>query len=316
MDDRIRLGISSCLLGEPVRYDGGHKLDRFLVQTLGRYVEYVPVCPEVEVGLPTPREALRLVDADGGQRLVFQKSGADITERMEAWARQRVEQLAGEDLCGFIFKSRSPSSGMARVKLYDRNGVPNQQGVGVFARIFMERFPLLPVEEEGRLHDPRLRENFIDSIFTFKRWRDQVLSAPQAAALVEFHTCHKLLLMAHSPAHYRQLGKLVAGAGRAEPDLLLEEYQAGLLAAMRLQATPSKHVNVLQHLLGYFKTQLSRDEKQEALELFERFRAGQLPLIVPVTLVNHFVRKYRQPYLLRQYYLQPHPIELQLRNHV
>ena len=175
-EEKIRLGVSSCLLGEKVRFDGGHKLDHFLTDTLGRFVEYVPVCPEVEVGLPTPRETLRLVGEPESPRLVFTKSGEDITERMTAWARERVVALEKEDLCGFIFKSKSPSSGMERVKLYDRNGVPNKQGVGLFARAFMEHFPLLPVEEDGRLHDPRLRENFIEIIFALKRWRETPVS--------------------------------------------------------------------------------------------------------------------------------------------
>jgi len=192
-EEKIRLGVSSCLLGEKVRFDGGHKHDRFLTQTLGRYVEYVPVCPEVEVGLPTPRETLRLVGEPDAQRLVFSKSGEDITERMQNWARKRVVELEKEELSGFVFKSKSPSSGMARVKLYDKNGSPNTQGVGLFARAFMEHFPLLPVEEDGRLHDPKLRENFIDIIVTLQRRRESVAGAGKRGALADFTTGHKLL---------------------------------------------------------------------------------------------------------------------------
>lgn len=315
MTEKIRLGISSCLLGEQVRYDGGHKLDRYLVNTLGEYVDWVPVCPEVEVGLTTPREALRLVEKDDGPHLVFQKSGGDITEKMLTWAGQRVRELEKENLSGFIFKNRSPSSGMERVKLYDRNGVPRKTGVGLFASAFMEHFPLLPVEEDGRLHDPHLRENFIECIFAFQRWRQDVLAQPTVAALVAFHSCHKLLLMAHSPEIYRQTGKLVASAGKGTLDTVLEEYQVLLLKGMRTRATRKKHLNVLQHLLGYFKKQLSADEKQEALELFNRYVSGTVPLVVPMTLISHFVRKYQQTYLLEQLYLNPHPVELQLRNH-
>ena len=315
MSEKIRIGISSCLLGEMVRYDGGHQLDRYLRDTLGTWFEYVPVCPEVELGLPTPREALRLVEGETGPRLVFSRSGEDITERMQGWAEKRVGELEREELCGFIFKAKSPSSGMERVKIYDRNGVPAKKGVGVFARAFMAHFPHLPVEEDGRMHDPVLRENFIECVFVFKRWRDLLAAGANPAALVDFHTRHKLLLLSHSPELYREMGKLVAQAGRLPLDGLLSDYRELLMKAMRLHATVRKHVNVLQHLLGYFKRQLSADEKQETLELIDLYRQGSVPLIVPITLINHYVRKYREPYLSRQYYLQPHPLELQLRNH-
>lgn len=315
-EEKIRLGVSACLLGEKVRFDGGHKLDHFLTGTLGRFVEYVPVCPEVEMGLPTPRETLRLVGEADAQRLVFSKSGEDVTERMQAWAKTRVAELEKEDLCGFVFKAKSPSSGMERVKLYDRNGVPNKQGVGLFARAFMEHFPLLPVEEDGRLHDPRLRENFIETIFVLKRWREALALGVKRRVLVDFHTRHKLLLLSHSPEIYRQLGKLVAAGAGGEEQVLFESYLALLIKGLRLQATVAKHVNVLQHVLGYFKKQLSSDEKQETLQVIEDYRTLRIPLIVPITLLNHFVRKYDQPYLQQQVYLNPHPLELQLRNHV
>ena len=315
-EEKIRLGVSSCLLGEKVRFDGGHKLDRFLTDTLGRFVEYVPVCPEVEVGLPTPRETLRLVGEPEAPRLVFTKSGEDITERMTVWARERVVALEKEGLCGFIFKSKSPSSGMERVKLYDRNGVPNKQGVGLFARAFMEHFPLLPVEEDGRLHDPRLRENFVEIIFTLKRWRETLAKGMTRGGLVNFHTCHKLLLLSHSTEIYRQMGKLVARAKEMEEKVLFDQYLLLLMKGLRLKTTVAKHVNVLQHVLGYFKQQLSADEKQEILSIIDNYRARQIPLIVPVTLLNHFVRKYDKAYLKQQIYLNPHPLELQLRNHV
>jgi len=315
-EENIRLGVSACLLGEKVRFDGGHKLDHFLTDTLGRFVEYVPVCPEVEIGLPTPREALRLVGEPESPRLVFSRSGEDITERMTAWARVRVVELEKEGLCGFIFKAKSPSSGMERVRLYDRNGIPNKQGVGLFARVFMEHFPLLPVEEDGRLHDPRIRENFIETIFTLKRWRETMAGGLTRGKLVDFHTRHKLLLLSHSTDIYRQMGKLVAAAKQMKEQELAERYLALLMKGIRLKTSVPKHVNVLQHLLGYFKQQLSRDEKQEMLGIIDDYRAQRIPLIVPVTLLNHFVRKYNQDYLQAQVYLNPHPLELQLRNHV
>ncbi|WP_020677144.1 YbgA family protein [Geopsychrobacter electrodiphilus] len=314
--ETIRLGISSCLLGEKVRFDGSHQLDRFLTETLGRYVDYVPVCPEVEVGLPTPRETLRLVGTPDEQRLVFSKSGEDITERMTSWAEQRVRLLEKEDLAGFVFKSKSPSSGMERVRLYDRNGVPNKTGVGLFARVFMAHFPLLPVEEDGRLHDPLLRENFIEAIFVLKRWRASLAQGRSAKLLIDFHTRHKYLLMAHSVESYRQMGKLIAEAGNLDVDILYRDYLQQLLKALHVKTSVAKHANVLQHILGYFKKQLSADEKQEVITLIENYRTQLIPLIVPLTLLNHFVRKYDQPYLGQQVYLNPHPVELKLRNHV
>lgn len=311
---KIKIGISSCLLGNPVRFDGGHKRDRYITDTLGVYFDFVPVCPEVECGLPVPRESMRLIGDPESPRLVANKSGADHTERMLSWAHSRVEQLAGEGLCGFIFKSKSPSSGMARVKVYDRNNVPSNSGVGLFAGVFMDRFPLLPVEEEGRLHDLVLRENFIESVFVYRRWRNTADGfTPQK--LVSFHTAHKMLLRAHSEVYYRTLGRIAAQAGSLDPERLFEDYQDQLMACMRLKPTVKKHVNVLMHMMGYFKKVLSGDEKQELLEVIERFRNNHLPLIVPITLFNHYVRKYEEPYLRDQHYLNPHPLELKLRNH-
>jgi len=310
----IRIGVSSCLLGNKVRFDGGHKHDRYITGTLGNYFEFVPVCPEVECGLSIPREAMRLVGDPESPHLVTNKTGVDLTDQMNKWASNRVSQLAQENLCGFIFKSKSPSSGMERVKVYDKNNVPHAIGVGLFARAFKERFPLLPVEEEGRLHDIVLRENFIESVFLYQRWRETVANAT-AKSLVTFHTRHKLLLRSHSEKHYRELGRVVAQAGTLDPEEIFITYQEHLMAAMKLKPTVKKHVNVLMHMLGYFKKVLSKDEKQELLEVIERFRNQYIPLIVPITLMNHYVRKYDEPYLKDQYYLTPHPTELKLRNH-
>ena len=312
----LRLGISTCLLGENVRFDGGHKHDRFLTGTLGRYVEYVPVCPESECGLGIPREAMRLVGDPANPRLVTVRSGIDHTDRMVAWAKDRIEELADEGLCGFIFKSKSPSSGMERVKVYGDGGMPAKTGVGLFARIFMERFPRIPVEEEGRLHDPKLRENFIERIFTLMRWRATLAQGSRLNHLIDFHTRHKLLILSHSPADYREMGKLVAGGKAMPTDELFDRYEALLTHALGLKTTVKKQINVISHVMGYFKKQLSADEKRELLEVIERYRAEHVPLIVPLTLINHYVRKYDQPYLRDQYYLNPHPTSLQLRNHV
>ena len=311
---RIRIGISSCLLGNPVRFDGGHKHDKYITGTLGNFFDFVPVCPEVECGLPVPRESMRLVGDPAAPRLITNRSGTDLTEQMRAWARTRVEELADENLCGFIFKSKSPSSGMERVKVYDSNNVPRSVGVGLFARAFTERFPTIPVEEEGRLHDLILRENFIESVFVYQRWR-AVIDGFSPRKLVDFHTDHKLLLQAHSEKHYRLLGRITAGAGAMEPGRFLDTYQEELMACMRQKPTVKKHVNVLMHIMGHFKKHLSADEKQELLEVIDSFRNHHIPLIVPVTLLNHYVRKYDKPYLKNQHYLNPHPTELKLRNH-
>ena len=316
MRPKIRLGISTCLLGEKVRFDGGHKLDRFLTDTLGQYVEYVPVCPEVECGFGIPRESFRLVGDPQNPRLITTRTNVDHTERMVEWARKRVKQLVKEELCGYIFKSGSPSSGMERVKVYDRNGVPAKAGVGIFARIFKEHFPLLPVEDEGRLHDPALRENFIERIFALKRWRETLSGKPSLGSLVAFHTRHKLLILSHSPELYRTMGKWVAEGKRISFKTLLEKYQTVLMEALKRKTTPKKNGNVLLHMMGYFREELSADEKQEMLGIIDAYRQGLFPLIVPLTLMNHYVRKYDQPYLKEQYYLNPHPLELQLRNHV
>jgi uncharacterized protein YbgA (DUF1722 family)/uncharacterized protein YbbK (DUF523 family) len=316
--EKIRLGISACLLGQPVRFDGGHKLDRFITDTLGQYVEFVPVCPEVECGLGVPREAMRLVGDPAAPLLMTVRTRVDLTDRMLAWARQRVQELEQENLCGFIFKSKSPSSGMERVKVYSDppQGAPVTRGVGLFARTFMEHFPLLPVEDEGRLHDPVLRENFIERLFVGQRWRKLLTAGPSLGDLVAFHTRHKLLILSHSPRHYRELGKLVARGPELPLQELYQHYQSQLMEALRLKTTPKKNTNVLYHLMGYFKKDLSPDEKQELLEIIDYYHQGYLPLVVPVTLINHYVRKYHQPYLREQFYLHPHPVELQLRNHV
>ena len=311
---KITIGVSSCLLGNEVRFDGGHKHDRYITGTLGTFFEFVPVCPEVECGLPVPRESMRLVGDPEDPLLLTSRTGVDHTARMKKWVNSRVEQLAENDLFGFIFKSKSPSSGMERVKVYGKNNMPRNVGVGLFARAFMDRFPLIPVEEEGRLHDMILRENFIESVFVYRRWRE-VASDFTLDKLVHFHTNHKMLLRAHSEKHYRELGRITAKAGTLDPKELCTIYQDNLMAAMRLKPTVKKHVNVLMHMMGYFKKQLSKDEKQELLEVIENYGSHNVPLIVPITLMNHYVRKYNDVYLDKQYYLKPHPTELKLRNH-
>ena len=313
----IRLGISTCLLGERVRYDGGHKLDHFLVDVLGQHVEWVSVCPEVEIGLPIPREPVRLVGDPASPRLIAPKSGTDHTERMKAWARERLEQLATMDLCGFVLKKDSPSSGLFRVRIYDQHGMPSRTGAGIFPRELMHRFPLLPLEEEGRLNDMPLRENFIERVFAYYRWTELLENDPTPGGLVRFHTAHKLTLMAHSIKHYQELGRLVAQAGTLPWEELIATYGAKFMEGLALLGTRRKHVNVLQHLSGYLKKNLSSEDKQELLGLIEDYRQELVPLIVSLTLLQHHLRRHAVPeWVHQQVYLNPYPKELMLRNHV
>lgn len=314
--EKIKLGISSCLLGEKVRYDGGHKLDHFLKDTLGRYVEWVAVCPEVEYGLPIPREAMHLVRSETRPRLVTSRTGIDHTDGMRRWAEKRLDELEKEDLCGFIFKSGSPSSGMRGVKVYNPSGIPARTGVGIFAGAFIERLPLMPVEDDGRLQNPSLRENFIERIFVFRKWKEMAGRGRSLKDLISFHTDHKLLILSHSPKHYTALGRLVAEAKKLKKEELYTRYPEILMEGLRLPATTKKNTNVLQHIAGYFKRQLSASEKQELVEIIGNYHSGLVPLVVPLVLINHYVKKYDEQYLLRQAYLNPHPAELMLRNHV
>lgn len=311
----IKVGVSSCLLGEKVRYDGGHKHDHYITDVLGRFLTFVPVCPEVGCGMPVPREAMRLEGDPAYPRLVTHKSRVDKTEQMRAFCRQKVAELAGEDLCGFIFKKNSPSSGLFRVKVYN-NGMLARSGSGLFAAAVVERFPLLPAEEEGRLNDADIRENFIERIFCCRRWKDFLLDSPGLGRLVTFHARHKLLIMAHSTSIYREMGALVAHGKEIGWPELVQAYEALFMKALALHATVKKNTNVLMHIMGYFKRNLSSAEKGELLGVIREYHDRLVPLIVPITLLKHYVSKYDQLYLQQQYYLSPHPAELMLRNHV
>ena len=312
----FKLGISSCLLGEKVRYDGGHKLNHYLADILGKFVEWVPVCPEAECGLSIPREAMRLVGDPQSPRLMTVRTKKDITAQMQGWMDVRLKELEKEDLCGFIFKKGSPSSGYSGVKIYTESGNPSERGMGMFAKAFTQHFPLLPVEDEGRLNDADLRENFIERIFVYHRWKMFELQDRSAKGLVQFHTEHKLLIMAHSPKTLTELGRLVAQVKGRVSQQTMFEYITKLMNALVLIATVKKNTNVLQHIMGYFKKQLSSDEKLEMNECIKNYHDGYTPLLVPLTLINHYVRKYNEQYLLQQIYLSPHPHELMLRNHV
>lgn len=312
----LRLGISRCLLGDEVRFDGGHKRDNFLTDVLGRYVEWVPVCPEVEAGLGTPREAMRLVGSSRHPRLVTIKSGNDHTSALETMAEKRIEELKELDLSGYVFKKDSPSCGVERVRIYNAHGMPSRNGVGLFARAFMKQFPLIPVEEEGRLCDPALRENFIERVFCYRRYQDLMNGGVTRQAMIRFHTIHKLLLLAHSQQHYQLLGRLVGRAQQYRPKELALKYGGLFMKALAVKATVRKHVNVLHHMVGYFKQRLSSPEKAELLGVIDDYHRGLTPLIVPLTLIKHYVQSFDVGYIRDQIYLNPHPKELMLRNHV
>lgn len=307
-----RLGISTCLLGENVRWDGGHKRDPWLTGALGRHVEWVPVCPEVEVGMGVPRESVHLAGPASNPRLVGVASGEDWTARMELWSTRRVAQLQRLDLSGYVLKKNSPSCGMERVKVWHPSGQPTRDGVGAFAAVLLERMPGLPVEEEGRLEDAPLREHFVERVFAHRRWLDLAAGPFRPRDLVDFHASHKLQLLAHSPDHYRRLGPLVA-RGRAA---VREEYGRLFLEGLAAKATRGRHVNVLQHMAGYFKEGLSAEERRGIEEAIADYRAREVALEVPVRLIRQGARRLKIAWLLQQTYFDPWPAGLKLRNHV
>lgn len=310
---RIRVGISSCLLGNEVRFDGGHKRDSYIVGTLSEYFDFVSVCPEEAIGLGTPREPIRLVKKQGGIRVVGVKTvSRDVTEALRAYGEKKAREMT--DISGYILKRASPSCGMERVKVYSEEGMPVESASGRYAEAFMRAQPLLPVEEEGRLGDPVLRENFIVRVFVYHRWQSLVGDGLTPQRLVDFHTDHKYLLMAHDQDAYRRMGRLVAEAGTRSLDELACDYMQELMTALKKRANRRQHVNVLQHLFGYVSKHLSAEDRAEMTQLIEEYRQGLVPLIVPITLLKHHFRRYPDPYIDRQYYLTPHPKELMLRN--
>ncbi|MHB8846479.1 MAG: YbgA family protein [Nitrospirota bacterium] len=316
MMQKIILGISSCLLGNKVRYDGGHKLDPFLTGTFGQYIDWVPVCPEAGCGLGIPREVMNLEGDPMSPRLRTVWTGIDHTARLQRWTKGEMKVLADMDISGYVFKARSPSCGLFDAKVFGKNCEMRGTGPGLFAKAFTEMFPLIPVEDEERMHDPALRENFVERVFVARRWKEYIKEDGSIGGLVAFHSAHKYLIMAHSQKHYAALGKMVAGAKNMPKRQLLASYIKMLMEGLQVLATPKKNTNALQHMAGYFKDFLSAGEKKELLEVITHYHDGLVPLIVPVTLLNHYVRKYKEPYLAKQVYLNPHPLELMLRNHV
>lgn len=312
----IRIGVSACLLGAKVRYDGQHKLDNWIAGTLGRFATFVPICPEMDIGLGSPRESIRLTRVHGAVHLTAPKSGADHTKTMRHYATGKCDTLADLDISGYILKKDSPTCGMERVRIYDGTGTPSRTGRGLFAEVLLERFPLLPVEEEGRLKDPWLRENFIERLFAYRRLKDLFQPGWTVGDLVAFHTHEKYLLLAHEPRGYTALGKLVAAAKGQPRSALAGQYQQGFMTALGKLATVRKHCNVLQHMAGFFKREAPPHDRAELAALIEDYRSGLAPLVVPVTLIRHYARRFGATYLAGQTYLEPSPRELLLRNHV
>jgi uncharacterized protein YbbK (DUF523 family)/uncharacterized protein YbgA (DUF1722 family) len=310
----IRVGISRCLLGDHVRYDGGHKRDDFLVEVLGQFVTWVPVCPEVESGMGVPREPVQLVGDPRAPKMMTAWTEVDHTRTMQRFSQRRVRELEEMDLCGYVFKQDSPSCGMERVRVVNAHGRPARTGVGLFARAFMHHFPLIPVEEEGRLHDPVLRDNFIERVFAYHRWQTLLHQRVTRGAIVQFHARHKYQLLAHSQSHYEALARLVGRAKRYTPRQLAARYGGQFMDALKVNATVRKHSQVLERMAASFGGRLTTQEKEELSGAIRNYDKGLTPLIVPITLIKHFAWVFKIDELLNQVYLNPHPKEVMLRN--
>lgn len=308
-----KLGISACLLGSEVRYNGGHKESRLCSRTLSEYFDFAPLCPEVAIGMGTPREPIRLVGDPLAPRAVGTvRREVDVTESLAAYG----EHMAGElsDISGYIFMQQSPSCGLHRVKVYQDNGRPSEPGRGIFAQAFCARHPNLPVEEDGRLNDPILRENFITRVFAYSEWQQLLRESLTRKRLIDFHSRYKYLLMATNPMQYKLLGRMLGNLSQHDINELAPRYFSELMSALKSCATRRTHSNVLQHLSGYLKQSLSSDEKQEMQQLIGQYRYGVVPLVVPMTLLKHHFRRHPDTYIAQQVYLQPHPENLSLRN--
>lgn len=315
-NSNVIIGISSCLLGEKVRFDAGHKQDRYITDVLGPFVTFVPVCPEVEVGMGAPRESVKLIGKLNEPRMVGNTSGEDWTDRMVKYASRRVKQDDTRNLTGYILKRKSPSCGMERVRVQTASKTSEYKGVGLFASALLEEYPYLPIEEEGRLNDPALRENFIERIFALSRLQELFASPFSRRRMIEFHTNHKFMLLSHSTVNYRRLGQLVGQIKEVPAGRFKKEYRDLFMRTLKFNATVKKNTNVLQHIVGFLKDHLLDSEKKDINEAISNYHDSLIPLIVPITLLRHFVFKYQIEYIQNQYYLNPHPKELMLRNHV
>jgi uncharacterized protein YbgA (DUF1722 family)/uncharacterized protein YbbK (DUF523 family) len=311
---KIKVGISSCLLGNEVRFDGGHKHSKMCSEELSRYFDFVAECPEVGIGLGIPRKPIRLIgDVKSPLLVSVHDNSIDHTEKMLEFSHRKAKEHS--DLCGYIFMKNSPSCGLFRVKVYQENGSPAQEpGRGIYANVITQENPLLPVEESGRLTDPPLRENFITRVFAYHNWQQLKLLGLSYHSIIDFHSRYKYSLMAHAPASYVELGRMLADAGKHEVDTIADRYFSLLMSALGNVATRKTHANVLMHLQGYLKKVLSSEEKQELVRLIEQYRLDKIPLIVPITLLKHHFNNHPDPYIAKQAYLQPYPDDLSLRN--
>lgn len=310
---KILIGTSSCLLGENVRFDGGHKKDKFITGALAEYVDFYKVCPEADIGLGIPRPPIRLVgDTDSPEVVEVKNPEKNYTKKLTSYSSKKVKQLPL--LTGYILKSKSPSCGMTRVKVYQANGLPSQPGVGIFAKALLKQYPALPVEEEGRLNDPHLRENFIERVFIYRRWQELLTSGLTKKKLIDFHSNIKLSLMAHNISAYKRLGKMMANLKKQPLKTFSEGYILELMQAFKRIAGTKGNTNALQHCMGYLKRALDQHEKAELLGVIKEYHAGLVPLIVPITLLKHYFRKYPNDYIAQQTYLKPYPKEFMLRN--
>lgn len=311
----ISIGISSCLLGNEVRHDGGHKRNIYATSTLAEYFIFRSFCPEVAIGMGIPRPAIRLSKINGEIRLVGSKdSELDVTQDMLDWSESAIQNM--QDLSGFILKNNSPSCGMERVRVFDGNGVPDRNGIGMFARILMESMPWLPVEEEGRLNDPTLRENFIERVFVYYRWQQLIKNGLTVASLMDFHQRHKFILLAHDEAEYRLLGPLIASCTKENLQSIADEYLLRMMTMLKSRSSRKRHTNVLMHVMGFLKNKIDTDDKQELIEILDDYRHGKIPLVVPITLMKHHLRRFPDEYISNQYYMSPYPEELMLRNSI
>ena len=314
--EKILIGISECLLGRKVRFNGGHQHNRYITDTLGKYFRFQAYCPEIAIGLGVPRAPIRLVGNAKHPRAIGTKdNNLDVTDKLKDYGQTVANSLPTE-MCGFIVKSKSPSCGMERVKVYHVNGNPNTHSRGLFTAELLKQNPNLPIEEEGRLTDPVLRENFIERVFLLYRWKSQFTKGLTAKGLLEFHTKNKLSLMAHHPLSYKELGNLLANLKEKPIDEIADEYFSKLMCAFTYKATIVKITNVLQHCAGHLKKQLDSFDKQELANIIQRYYQNEIPLIVPITLLQHYFRKYPDPYIKQQTFLSPYPQELRLRSTV
>lgn len=309
-----RLGVSTCLLGENVRYDGAEKRDPVLLGAFGNHVEWVPVCPEVECGMTVPRDPMHLADDPDSPRLVTTATGEDQTGRMQTWIRSRLDELAREDLWGFVLKSRSPSCGRSAVPVLDSTGARAGEAAGLFAAAVAGRFPLLPVADERSLRDDSVWDNFIERLFCLKRYRDTMRPKRSRESLAIFHAAHELQLMAHDPGALREMGELVAHSTELPLDELSDRYEQLLTTAMELPATPALNADVLVRALGLLERYMSPGERQDALDVIEEHRGGRAPLTAPMRLLGRYIKKYRVEDLAGQSCFAAHPLELRLRD--